>query len=61
MNVKNYIETLTPFGCLYMFYGNAIGGLTLNTTQIIISSFILLIWIALLCAFSIFSIKAIRK
>lgn len=55
-----YIEVLTPFGCLYMFYSHVIGAIDLSITKLIIASLVLLGWVAALSYFLFLAIKTFK-
>ncbi|WP_342259247.1 ABC transporter permease [Spiroplasma endosymbiont of Dioctria linearis] len=56
-----YIEVLTPFGCLYMFYSHVVGSIELSTTKLLIAGFVILGWIGTLSYFLYLSLKTFKK
>ncbi|ATZ16839.1 hypothetical protein ELUMI_v1c01110 [Williamsoniiplasma luminosum] len=56
-----YIEVLTPFGCLYMFYSYVIAAISLSSTQLIITFISIVIWIIFLLYLFYVSLKMYRK
>ncbi len=56
-----YIEVLTPFGCLYMFYSHVIGSIELSTTRLAIAGILTTLWTVLLIYFLYISLKIFKR
>ncbi|AVP49511.1 ABC transporter permease [Williamsoniiplasma luminosum] len=56
-----YVEVLTPFGCLYMFYSYVIAAINLSSAQLIITFISIFIWIIFLLYLFYVSLKMYRK
>ncbi|PPE05307.1 hypothetical protein ELUCI_v1c06440 [Williamsoniiplasma lucivorax] len=56
-----YLEVLTPFGCLYMFYSCVIGFIDLTIVEMVVAIVIIIIWILGLSYLLYIAFKSFKK